>query len=164
MKKLAPPPVSLLDRYRGSTFEPVYATTVTVTGGEARHARASGKVRSDDGELDLDLRLPVAMGGEGGGTNPEQLFAAGYGACFHGALSLLAAKHEIALPELSVEVEVGFGRDPVDGMHTLTAHVIVRLPGLNLKVAQELVRATERICPYAKLVRQGIESSVRVVV
>ncbi|MDR6536333.1 Ohr family peroxiredoxin [Variovorax soli] len=158
------PPASLLDRYRGSTFEPVYATKVTVTGGEARHGRASGKVRSDDGELELDLRLPVVMGGEGGGTNPEQLFAAGYGACFHGALSLLATKHRIAIPDLSVEVEVAFGRDPIDGQHTLTAHVMVRLPGLELKVAQELVRATERICPYAKLVRQGIVSSVRVLV
>lgn len=164
MKKLSAPPVSLLDRYRGSTFEPVYATKVTVTGGEARHGRASGSVRSDDGELDLELRLPVAMGGEGGGTNPEQLFAAAYGACFHGALSLLATKHGIAIPDLAVEVEIAFGRDPVDGQHTLTAHVTVRLPGLGLKVAEELVRATERICPYAKMVRQGIESSVRVVV
>lgn len=164
MTKLIAPPVSLLDRYHGSSFEPVYATKVMVTGGEARHGRASGSVRSDDGELELELRLPVAMGGEGGGTNPEQLFAAGYGACFHGALSLLATKHHIEIPDLAVEVEVAFGRDPVDGQHTLTAHVIVRLPGLDLKVAQQLVRATERICPYAKLVRQGIESSVRVVV
>ncbi|HSW04108.1 Ohr family peroxiredoxin [Aquabacterium sp.] len=165
MKKLSPPPVSLLDRYRGSTFEPVYASKVTVTGGEARHGRASGHVRSDDGELDIALRLPVLMGGEGGGTNPEQLFAAAYGACFHGALSLLATKHGIAIPNhFSVEVEVAFGRDPVDGQHTLTAHVIVRLPGLALTVAEELVRATERICPYAKLVRQGIEGSVRVLV
>jgi Ohr subfamily peroxiredoxin len=162
--KLSAPPVSLLDKYHGSGFEPVYATRVTVTGGEARHGRASGQVRSDDGELQLDLRLPVAMGGEGGGTNPEQLFAAGYGACFHGALSLLATKHQVAIPDLAVEVEVAFGRDPVDGQHTLTAHVVVRLPGLELNVAQQLVRATERICPYAKLVRQGIESSVRVVV
>ena len=162
MTKLIAPPVSLLDKYHGSTFEPVYATKVTVTGGEARHGRASGQVRSDDGELELDLRLPMAMGGEGGGTNPEQLFAAGYGACFHGALSLLATKHRIEIPDLAVEVEVAFGRDPVDGLHTLTAHVVARLPGLELNVAQKLVRATERICPYAKLVRQGIESSVRV--
>ncbi len=164
MKKLTAPPVSLLDRFRGSTFEPVYATKVTVTGGEARHGRASGKVRSDDGELDLELRLPVAMGGEGGGTNPEQLFAAGYGACFHGALNLLATKHELTIPDLSVEVEVTWGRDPVDGQYTLTAQVTARLPGLSPKLAQELISATERICPYTKLVRQGIESSVRVVV
>ena len=142
MKKPSAPPVSLLDRYRGSTFQPVYATNVAVIGGEARHGRASGRVRSDDGELDLELRLPVAMGGEGGGTNPEQLFAAAYGACFHGALSLLATKHAIAIPDLAVEVEIAFGRDPVDGQHTLTAHVTVRLPGLGLKVAEELVRAT----------------------
>ncbi|MGJ0223457.1 Ohr family peroxiredoxin [Streptococcus pyogenes] len=164
MGKLQAPPVSLLDKYRGANFEPLYATRVTVTGGEARHGRASGTARSDDGELDVQLRLPVAMGGEGGGTNPEQLFAAGYGACFHGALHLLARRHDMDIPDGSVDVEIAFGRDPVDGWHALTAQVTVRLPGMGLKLAEELVRATERICPYAKLVRQGIECHVRVVV
>lgn len=162
--KLSAPPVSLLGKYSGSTFHTLYATRVTVTGGEARHGRASGVARSDDGELDLALRLPAALGGPGGGTNPEQLFAAGFGACFHGALQLLATRHGLAIPDPIVEVEVAFGRDPVDGLHALTAHVTVRLPGVALQVAEELVRATERYCPYAKLVRQGIESSVRVVV
>lgn len=162
--KLSAPPVSLLDKYNGPGFAALYATRVIVTGGEARHARASGIARSDDGELDLELRMPPAMGGPGGGTNPEQLFAVGFGACFHGALNLLAARHGIALPEVSVEVEIAFGRDPVDGQHALTAHVTVRLPGLERSVAEGLVRATERICPYSKLVREGIESSVRVLV
>jgi lipoyl-dependent peroxiredoxin len=110
------------------------------------------------------LRLPAVLDGPGGGTNPEQLFAAAYGACFHGAMNLLAAKHGVAVPDASVEVEVAFGRDPVDGQHALTAHITVRLPGMKRQLAEELVRATERTCPYAKLVRQGIESSVRVVV
>jgi len=69
---------------------------VTATGGDAGHGPASGVVRSDDGEFDLDLRLPAPLGGPCGGTNPEQLFAAAYAARFHSALSLLAAKAEIA--------------------------------------------------------------------
>lgn len=162
MSKLRAPPTSLLDPYQGPEFKPLYVTTVRVTGGEAEHARASGIVKSDDGALDIVLRLPVAMGGPGGGTNPEQLFAAGYGACFHGAVNLLAARHDIALRDSSVEVTVAFGNDPVDGRHTLTAHLVVRLPGVERALAEKLVRQTERICPYTKLVRQGIESSVRV--
>ncbi len=126
--------------------------------------RASGVARSDDGALDLDLRLPPELGGPGGGTNPEQLFAAAYGACFHGALQLLATKNGIALPGCTVEVAVCFGRDPVDGHHALQADVTVHLPGMAQRVAEELVRATERVCPYAKMVRQGCEGTVRVVV
>ncbi|HXD06778.1 MAG TPA: Ohr family peroxiredoxin [Burkholderiaceae bacterium] len=163
MPKLSAPSTSLLDMYRGPEFEPLYVTTVKVTGGEAEHGRASGVVKSDDGALDIELRLPSALGGPGGGTNPEQLLAAGYGACFHGAVNLLAARHGIALRDSSVSVTVAFGRDPVDGRHSLTAHLVVRLPGLVRSLAEKLVRETERICPYTKMVREGIESSVRVV-
>ena len=162
MPKLSAPPTSLLDAYRGLEFEPLYVTTVKVTGGEAEHGRASGIVKSEDGALDIELRLPTALGGPGGGTNPEQLFAAGYGACFHGAVNLLATRHGIAVHNSSVDVTVAFGRDPVDGRHSLTAHLLVRLPGLERSLAEKLVRETERICPYTKLVQQGIESSVRV--
>ena len=109
------PPISFLDRYHGDVFQPLYTADVTVTGGVARHARASGVARSTDGELDVQLRLPPALGGPGGGTNPEQLFAAGYAACFHGALSLLAAHAGIPIPGASVEVTVDFGRAPMDG-------------------------------------------------
>jgi Ohr subfamily peroxiredoxin len=151
-----------LDFYRGTAFEPLYATTIRVTGGEAEHGRASGIVTSDDGALAIELRLPVALGGSGGGTNPEQLFAAAYGACFHGAVNLLAKRHAIAISGSSVEVTVAFGRDPVDGRHSLTAHLLVRMPGLERSLAEQLVRETERICPYAKMVRLGLESTVRV--
>jgi lipoyl-dependent peroxiredoxin len=162
MAKLTPPPTSLLDAYRGSAFEPLYTTTVTVSGGEAEHGRASGIVTSDDGSLQMELRLPTAMGGPGGGTNPEQLFGAAYGACFHGAVNLLARRNGIAIKGSSVDVTVAFGLDPVDSRHSLTAHVVVRLPGLERSLAEKLVRETERICPYTKMVRLGIESSVRV--
>jgi lipoyl-dependent peroxiredoxin len=161
MTRLRPPPVSLLDKFHGPAFEPLYETTVRVSGGEAQHGRASGIVRSDDGALQLALRLPAELGGPGGGTNPEQLFAAGYAACFHGALNLLAARHGIALDGAEVAVSVAFGRDPVDGLHTLSAEVAIALPGVDRPLAEALVRQTERLCPYAKMARQGIASVVR---
>jgi lipoyl-dependent peroxiredoxin len=160
MTKLQPPPVSLLNRYRGPEFQPLYSTKVTVSGGEAAHGRASGVARSNDGSLDIALRLPVELGGGGGGTNPEQLFAAAYAACFHGALNLLATRRGIPLADARVEVSVAFGRDPMDGLFMLTADVAIHLPGVEKSLAEELVRHTERFCPYAKLARNGITSIV----
>ena len=101
----------------------------------------------------MELRLPVALGGPGGGTNPEQLFAAAYGACFHGAVNLLAADMASKIRGSSVDVSVAFGRDPVDGRHSLTAHVAGSTSGLERSLAEKLVRETERICPYTKMVR-----------
>ena len=163
MSPLQPPPISLLDKYYGENAQPLYTGRVRVTGGEAAHGRASGIARSDDGALDVHLRLPVAMGGEGGGTNPEQLLAASYAACFHGALTLLATRSGVELIDASVEAAVTFARDPVDGRFLLSADIRVSLPGVDRKVAAELVRNTERICPYAKMFRQGIEHVVALV-
>lgn len=160
MTKLRPPPQALLDKYYGQDTQTLYSTTVTVTGGDAGHGRASGVARSDDGQLAVDLRLPKALGGPGGGTNPEQLFAAGYAACFHGALSLLAARAGIPIPGAAVDVTVDFDRDPIDGLFKLTAHTRVRLPGVERAAAEELVRNTERFCPYTKMARRGIENVV----
>ncbi|MNX26250.1 Organic hydroperoxide resistance protein OhrB [compost metagenome] len=160
MSKLRPPPQDLLDKYRGGDFHPLYTTSVTVRGGEAAHGRASGIAISDDGELFVELRLPVELGGKGGGTNPEQLFAAGYAACFHGALSMLAERSGLSLPDASVTATVSFGRDPVDGLFALKAEVNIHLPGVARDVAEELVRNTERLCPYAKMAQGGIESVV----
>ncbi|SPA01251.1 Organic hydroperoxide resistance protein ohrAB (General stress protein 17o) (Gsp17o); osmC family [Cupriavidus taiwanensis] len=162
-RKLLAPPLSLLDRYHGPGFDPLYTTTVTVTGGETGHGRASGVACSDDGNLVIDLRLPAAMGGPGNGTNPEQLFAASYAACFHGALQLLATRARVPIDAIAVEVEVAFGRDPVDGAYALSADVRVRMPGVARALAEELVRNTERFCPYVKMARQGIASIVAVV-
>ena len=160
MTRLQPPPPSLLDKYHGADAQPIYTGRVRVTGGEAEHGRASGVARSDDGALDVHLRLPVAMGGAGGGTNPEQLLAASYAACFHGALKLLADRSGVTLADAVVEVAVTFARDPVDGRFLLSADVRVDLPGLDRKVAAELIRNTERICPYAKMFRKGIEHAI----
>ncbi|HVI58521.1 MAG TPA: Ohr family peroxiredoxin [Luteimonas sp.] len=160
MTPLQPPPTSLLDKYRGDEALPLYTGRVRVDGGEADHGRASGVVRSDDGALEADLRLPEALGGPGGGTNPEQLLAASCAACFHGAINLLAARAGIALAGASVEAAVTFSRDPVDGLFLLSARIHVRLPGVDPTLARELIRNTERICPYAKLFRQGIEHAI----
>ncbi len=163
MTRLRPPPLTLLDKYHGKDTQTLYSITVTVTGGDAGHGRASGIARSDDGQLGVDLRMPKALGGPGGGTNPEQLFAAGYAACFHGALSLLAARAGVPIPGSAVDVTVDFDRDPVDGLFKLTAHTRVHLPGVARAAAEELVRNTERFCPYTKMARHGIENIVALV-
>jgi lipoyl-dependent peroxiredoxin len=160
MKPLRPPPASLLDKYYGTAPHELYSTSVTVTGGTAAHARASGIARSDDGNLDVNLRLPPQLGGAGGGTNPEQLFAASYAACLHGALSMIAAKSGVAIPDASVVASVTFGRDPVDGLFLLSADVRIHLPGVDPDVARALVRNTERFSPYAKMAREGIANVI----
>ena len=164
MERISAPPVSLLDIYEGSEFLPLYSTSLTVHGGEASHARSSGHARSADGELDVQLRLPKELGGNGGGTNPEQLFAAGYAACFHGALNLVAAKRRVRLPaDLSIVANVTFGRDPADGLFAIALELRVALPGVPQADAEKLVAETEAICPYAKMGRKGIEQKIVIV-
>jgi lipoyl-dependent peroxiredoxin len=141
----------------------LYVASVSVSGGAAGHGRVSGLARSDDGALELELRMPPELGGHGGGTNPEQLFAAGYAACFHGSLILLATHRGIAADGVEVAVSVHFGRDPSDGLFMLAAHVRVRMPGIPRVTAAELVRNAERVCPYTKMARQGIESIVTLI-
>lgn len=157
------PPLSLLDRYRGRDFVPLYTTTVTVSGGEANHGRASGVVRSDDGNLAADLRLPTELGGCGNGTNPEQLFAAGFAACFHGALTLVGKRAGAKIDDTVVQAQVSFGRDPVDGGYAVVIDIHVRMPSVERSKAEELVQSAERMCPYIKMVRQGTTSLVTVV-
>src|SRR5688500_20289203 len=111
MTPLQPPPTSMLDKYHGEEAQELYTGRVRVTGGEAAHGRASGVVKSDDGALDVNLRLPTELGGSGGGSNPEQLLAAGYAACFHGALTLLASHAGVTLMNFTVDAAVTFARD-----------------------------------------------------
>lgn len=162
MSELTPPPPGVLDRYLGDTVRPLYTGRVRIHGGVTGHGRASGVVRSDDGALDLELRLPPELGGPGGGSNPEQLLAAGYAACFHGAMSLLATRAGLTLVDACVEVAVTFSRDPIDGLYLLSAEVDAWLPGMEPTLAAELVRNTERVCPYSKMFRNGITHVVTV--
>jgi osmotically inducible protein OsmC len=161
MQPAGPPSIALFSEHGGDGE--LYVASVSVAGGPAGNGRVSGIARSDDGELELELRMPRALGGQGGGTNPEQLFAAGYAACFHGSLMLLAAHRGIAADGVEVSVKVSFGRDPADGLFMLASHVRVYMPGLARTAAAQLVRNAERVCPYTKMARHGIESIVTLV-
>jgi len=118
-----------------------------------------GSARSSDGRLDIQLSSP---GSAGQGTNPEQLFAAGWSACFIGAMGLAAAKQKIALPaDLSVNAEVDLGTGT--GGYFLQARLDVSIPGLDREVAQGLVDAAHQTCPYSKATRGNIDVTLRLV-
>ncbi|WP_030177106.1 Ohr family peroxiredoxin [Streptomyces sp. NRRL S-813] len=154
------PTLSTEKDYDGNEFSPIYTTTVTVHGGVASHGRASGRARSSDGALDLDLRMPPELGGDGQGTNPEQLFAAGFAACFHGALSLLARQESLDPAALSVEATVAFGRDPQDGGYLLRVDLVVKWPGVAAETATGLMEKADTLCPYARMAWKGTPTTI----
>jgi lipoyl-dependent peroxiredoxin len=137
------------------TIEVVYTTESIATGGGR-----DGHVKSDDGRIDLDTRPPQAMGGSGEGTNPEQLFSAGYAACFLGALRLVAGRAKVNLDDATnVTVEVGFGKDSAGGFG-LTGKIVGYLPGLDQSAAQDLVEQAHQVCPYSKATEGNIDVEV----
>jgi Ohr subfamily peroxiredoxin len=154
------PDLSIEKDYDGASFSPIYTTTVTVHGGVVSHGRASGKARSSDGALDLDLRMPAELGGDGHGTNPEQLFAAGFAACYHGALSLVARQEELDPSTISVEATVAFGRDPADGGYLLQVDLVVKWPGIDREIAAPLLETADSLCPYARMAWQGTPTTI----
>ena len=129
-----------------------YTATATTRGGREGH------VRSSDGVLEADLRVPRELGGPGGaGSNPEQLFAAGYAACFEGAVRFVARQRKIDLRETSVTAHVGIGPRRPTGFG-ITVRLEVSLPGLDRAVAQSLVdTAHSDICPYSHATRGNVE-------
>ncbi len=141
-------------------FKPLYTAHVTVDGGGSAHGRATGKARSSDGALDLDLRMPYELGGDTTGPNPEQLFAAGFAACLHGALSLVARRHSLDPAPITIEATVAFGRDPADGGYQLRADLAVTWPGVAREAATPLLAHAAALCPYAKMTRQGIPARI----
>ena len=154
-------PVLSTDKdFDGESFAPIYTTTVTVSGGVASHGRASGRALSDDGLLDLNLRMPAELGGDGQGTNPEQLFAAGFAACFHGALSLVARQAALDPAAISVDATVAFGRDPEDGGYLLCVDLVVKWPGIDSEVASPLLKKADSLCPYARMAWQGTPTTI----
>lgn len=119
----------------------------------------NGTSRSEDGRLDIALSSP---GGPGGGTNPEQLFAAGWSACFIGAMGLAAGKMKVILPtDVAVDAEVDLGT--AEGGYFLQARLYVSLPGLGRDAAQALVDAAHQACPYSKATRGNINVEIRLV-
>ncbi len=114
-----------------------------------------GKSRTDDGLLDVRLDPPPAMGGKGTGTNPEQLFAAGYSACFLGALKAVATKQKIELPhDRSIDAEVDIG--PTAKGFGIAVRMTIHLPGMERGQAQALVDAAHQVCPYSNATRGNI--------
>jgi Ohr subfamily peroxiredoxin len=140
------------------TIEVVYTAESTAVGGGR-----DGHVKSDDGRIDLDTRPPKAMGGSGEGTNPEQLFSAGYAGCFLSALRLVAGKAKVKLDAATtVTVQIGLGSDSSDGGFGLTAKIVGYLPGLEESDASDLVEAAHEVCPYSKATRGNIDVDISV--
>jgi len=134
----------------------LYTGDATVRG--ARHGRAE----SSDGRLKVDLSTPKAMfGDDGPGTNPEQLFAAAWGACFGGALEYIARQRGVDVSDAEITTRIGVG--PADGgVFGLTAEMNVKLPSLEQAAAEELVAAADLACPYSNAVRGNIAAGISV--
>ncbi|WP_152360784.1 organic hydroperoxide resistance protein [Microlunatus speluncae] len=121
-----------------------------------------GHVRTTDGRVDLDLAIPKEMGGSGDGANPEQLFAAGYAACFHSALQAVARSRKLTVADSSVGGRVGIGPNDQGGFQ-LEVLLEVALPGLSRDDAQELADAAHQVCPYSNATRGNIDVTINVV-
>lgn len=133
----------------------LYTATATASGGR------DGKVRSSDGTLDLTVVPPRELGGGGGpGTNPEQLFAAGYSACFGSALAHVARAQKIATGPVEITASVTIG--PVGGGFGLAVELVASLPDLPREQAEALVHAAHQVCPYSNATRGNIVVDVRV--
>jgi Ohr subfamily peroxiredoxin len=130
----------------------IYQTKATATGGR------DGRVTSEDGILDLEVRIPKTMGGAGGATNPEQLFAAGYAACFDSALNFIARtqKHKI---QSKVTATVGLQSSEETGFNIIAA-LDVQIEGVDRDIAQQLVTAAHATCPYSKATRNNVDVKV----
>jgi Ohr subfamily peroxiredoxin len=133
----------------------LYSAKATSTG-DGRN----GHVVSSDQRLDLDLALPPEMGGSGDGTNPEQLFAAGYAACFHSALRIVARRARVDPGDSTVSAEVGIG--PEGEAFGLVVTLIITIPGLEREQARELAEAAHQVCPYSRATRGNISVELRV--
>ncbi len=120
----------------------------------------SGHVVSSDHRLDLDLAPPVELGGSGDGTNPEQLFAAGYSACFHSALRGVARRAGVDPGESTVTAEVGVG--PEGDLYGLVVTLVISIPGLDREKAREFAEAAHQRCPYSRATRGNISVELRV--
>jgi Ohr subfamily peroxiredoxin len=121
------------------------------------HGGRDGHVRSSDGIVDLDLKTPKAMGGPGGaGTNPEQLFAAGYAACFESAMRSVARKQKKSLADASITGHVSFNVTD-DGKYVLSVELHGKVEGLSRDDTQALMQAAHEVCPYSNATRGNIE-------
>lgn len=139
-------------------MDALYTATATVHGGR------TGSVASSDGVLKHDLSMPKELGGSGGrGTNPEQLFAAGYGACYESALANVARKAGVKLQDVEVTSHVSIGKDVQDDGFKLAVRLDVNMPGVDRAQAEDLARQAHEFCPYSKATRGNIDVELNVI-
>jgi lipoyl-dependent peroxiredoxin len=136
-----------------SLTKPLYTARATATGGRSGHAV------SEDGILDLDLRPPKEMGGPGGATNPEELFAVGYAACFQSALGVVGRRQDVDTSNSTVEADVTIGTVPGGG-YGLAVAIRVSIPGVEPETVQALAQAAHQVCPYSNATRGNIDVTV----
>lgn len=129
----------------------VYTAEAHVTGG-----RAQGHGRSSGGELEVELRLPPEMGGEGGGTNPEQLFAVGWAACFEGAIGVVGQRRKAEVGDVEIDSKVSLITQE-DRSYGIAAELHVNLPSVEDSEAVEIVREAHQVCPYSNATRGNVE-------
>ena len=128
----------------------LYTAHAHTTGGR------DGRSVTDDGLLDVKLAPPAAMGGAGGATNPEQLFAAGYSACFMGAMKHVAGLKKVAVPaDAAIDASIDIG--PIPAGFGIAAKLVISLPGMDKTVAQDLIDAAHQVCPYSNATRGNID-------
>lgn len=123
-----------------------------------------GRAASSDGRLDFQLSVPKELGGAGGeGTNPEQLFAVGYAACFHSAIKGVARKEGVDVSDSAITVRVGIGKDDSDGGFGLRVEIIGELPKIASEAARSLMEQAHASCPYSKATRGNTEATLSLV-
>jgi osmotically inducible protein OsmC len=133
----------------------IYTATATATGGR------NGKVTSSDGILDLETRIPKEMGGANNNyTNPEQLFAAGYAACFDSALNLIIQRSKIKTGTTTVTAHVGIGKNEAEGFG-LVVTLEANVPGVEQSVADDLIAKAHEVCPYSNATRGNVEVTLK---
>ena len=137
-------------------MEPLYTASAAATG-----AGRNGHVQSTDGFIDADVRIPKEMGGAGGATNPEQLFAAGYAACFHSALQLVAGQAKADITDSEVVADVSIGPNDAGGFG-LAVQLEISLPAVERAQAEELVAQAHQVCPYSNATRGNVEVTLTV--
>ena len=128
----------------------LYTAEATAWGGR------EGRSASSDGMLDVQLRIPKELGGPGGGTNPEELFAAGYAGCFHSALKRVASGMKLDVSESAITARIGLGSNGAGGFG-LAVELVGELPGLSAEQGRELLEKAHQVCPYSNATRGNVE-------
>jgi lipoyl-dependent peroxiredoxin len=138
----------------------IYTATSTSTGGR------TGSTKSSDGRISLQLSTPKELGGDSGpGTNPEQLFASGYSACFIGAMKAVAARQKISLPaDVSITADVAIGpMTGKEGAFSIAVTMQVSVPGMDRAAAEQLVATAHQVCPYSNATRGNVDVAISVI-